>query len=230
MNLKEFIKKFKEISEQGWIETKRKGDTGVGHTLESLLGLEENNISTPDIEGHELKAKRNRKSPSRQTLFTYEGDWCMSNTSFLNKYGYLHSNLLETSGNMTVSCKPNVHDVYLNTDCKKSLKLKGLNEETIISWEWEKLVERFIRKFPKAIQVTADTKKINGVEHFHYTTAMLFSGGSKKAFKKYASNGCIISELRLRTDGYYSPRNRGTAFRIAQSKFDYLFDSVQTIH
>jgi hypothetical protein len=230
MNLKEFTKKFKEISGQGWIETKRKGDTGVGHTLESLLGLEENNISKPDIEGHELKAKRNRKSPSRQTLFTYEGYWCISNTSFLDTYGYPHSKLLETSGNMTVSCKPNVHGIYLNVDCKKSLKLKGLNGETIIEWKWEKLVERFIRKFPNVIQVTADTKMINGVEHFHYTKAMLFSGGSKESFKKYVSDGSIISELRLRTNGYYCPRNRGTGFRISQSKFDYLFDSSQTIH
>ena len=43
MTLKEFKKKFAEIKEKGFIATTRRGPTGIGHTLETHLGIFENN-------------------------------------------------------------------------------------------------------------------------------------------------------------------------------------------
>ena len=42
----------------GFVKTMRRGPTGVGYTLEALLGIGENNISSPDIEDIEVKAHR----------------------------------------------------------------------------------------------------------------------------------------------------------------------------
>lgn len=50
MTLAEFHKKFKELKAKGFVKTRRKGPTGVGHTLEVELGLDENNLDLPDIE------------------------------------------------------------------------------------------------------------------------------------------------------------------------------------
>ena len=49
MDLNEFKIKFKEIREHGFYKSRRKGPTGVGHTLEQCLGLTENNIAVPDL-------------------------------------------------------------------------------------------------------------------------------------------------------------------------------------
>lgn len=42
--LDEFIARFKQIKNMGWVKTHRNGQTGIGKTLEDLLEIEENNI------------------------------------------------------------------------------------------------------------------------------------------------------------------------------------------
>ncbi len=70
MDLNEFVEKFSIIRSSGFIPSKRKGPTGVGHTLEHALGITENNITSPDLGEIELKSHRERTS-SLITLFTF---------------------------------------------------------------------------------------------------------------------------------------------------------------
>ncbi|OQY92758.1 MAG: hypothetical protein B6D41_08150, partial [Chloroflexi bacterium UTCFX4] len=48
MTLSEFIKAFNKLKAKNWVKSERKGATGIGHTLEKLIGLPENNIASPD--------------------------------------------------------------------------------------------------------------------------------------------------------------------------------------
>ncbi len=70
MTILEFTTKFKELKDKGFIPTTRRGPTGIGHTLETNLGISENNDAHPDVEGAELKAHRT-KGNSLITLFTF---------------------------------------------------------------------------------------------------------------------------------------------------------------
>ncbi|HHS95380.1 MAG TPA: hypothetical protein ENJ45_02235, partial [Phaeodactylibacter sp.] len=70
MTIEEFKSKFREIKNRRFIPSLRKGPTGVGYTLETNLGIKENNISEPDIENIELKAHR-AKGNNLITLFTF---------------------------------------------------------------------------------------------------------------------------------------------------------------
>lgn len=58
MNLMEFRREFGRVKKLGWVVSQRRGPTGVGHTLERLVGLEENNLALPDLGSVELKAHR----------------------------------------------------------------------------------------------------------------------------------------------------------------------------
>lgn len=69
MALEEFKKQFRIVKEKGFIKSIRKGPTGVGHTFERVMGLTENNLSVPDIDGIELKTHRD-SSNSMITLYT----------------------------------------------------------------------------------------------------------------------------------------------------------------
>lgn len=51
----------------------RKGATGIGHTLEQLLELEENNLVVPDFGDVELQTSR-ANTNNLITLFTNEKD------------------------------------------------------------------------------------------------------------------------------------------------------------
>jgi hypothetical protein len=62
VDLQTFQWKFAAIRAQGYVQSMRTGNTGVGYTLETLLGLQENNISLSDLQVAELKAKRENAS------------------------------------------------------------------------------------------------------------------------------------------------------------------------
>ena len=49
MNILEFKNKFKKIKDMGFVRSERLGATGIGYTLETLLGISENNDAKPDI-------------------------------------------------------------------------------------------------------------------------------------------------------------------------------------
>ena len=65
----ELLKTLKKIKQQGFIKTHREGPTGIGKTLEDLLGIKENAVPGPDAILTELKSAR-KGSPSMLTLFT----------------------------------------------------------------------------------------------------------------------------------------------------------------
>ena len=44
----ELVRKLKAIKKMGYIKTHRTGNTGIGKTLEDLLGIKENNIPGPN--------------------------------------------------------------------------------------------------------------------------------------------------------------------------------------
>ena len=67
--LNDFIQEYKKIVAMGWIKTHRSGPTGIGKTLEDLLGITENNIDGPDFGDYELKSCR-LNSNSMLTMFT----------------------------------------------------------------------------------------------------------------------------------------------------------------
>ncbi len=69
LKYEEFLTRLKTIKNNGYVKTHRTGDTGIGKTLEDLLGIVENNIAGPDFDVYELKSARKLTS-SMLTLFT----------------------------------------------------------------------------------------------------------------------------------------------------------------
>ena len=50
------MKKLSEIKKMGYVQTLKKGPTGIGFILETLFKIKENSISTFDLGKIELKA------------------------------------------------------------------------------------------------------------------------------------------------------------------------------
>lgn len=85
--LDDFIREYKRIINMGWIKAHRSGPTGIGKTLEDLLGIKENNLDMPDFGEYELKSCR-IDSNSMLTMFTKSPQPRKSNTYLRLKYGY----------------------------------------------------------------------------------------------------------------------------------------------
>ena len=164
MNIQEFIPRYKQIKSEGFIEITRNGDGKFGNTFEDLLGLEENNLKTPDIDGYELKVQ-DKETGSKQTLFNKDA-WVIKASDFLKNYGIPHSTKKgELSCNTTVTRNVNNRGFYLDTD-DDYLYVK--HKDTIIcQYDWNVLTESFMTKFPKAIKVYGAVKK--AVSYTHLT-------------------------------------------------------------
>ena len=62
-----------DVSRKGFIKTMRPGDTGVGFTLETLLGIEANSNKAPDYKGIELKSSRVSKASNKTDNGIFSG-------------------------------------------------------------------------------------------------------------------------------------------------------------
>ena len=223
MNIQQFVPKFKEIKSKGFIEITRKGDGKYGNTFEDLLGLVENNLKEPDIEGYELKVQ-DKKTSSKQTLFN-KCSFEMQPLDFLENYGIPHTKQKgELSCNTTVTRNANNRGFYLDTD-DNFLYVKHKNT-IICKYDWNTLTDAYMTKFPKAIKVYGSVKKENNKTYFHYNEAYYLTNSNKDKFKKLIEDNIICLEFKLRTryNEGKGVRNRGTAFRIADNNLDKLFD------
>ncbi|MBU2545506.1 glycosyl hydrolase [Patescibacteria group bacterium] len=226
MNLKTLKKELERIKKMGFVKTHRHGDTGIGKTLEDLLGIKENNIPLPDIGGvAELKSYR-KNAKSMITLFTLEplpkgGD---RDRLLLDDFGYSKiDNQRSKELHSTLSCKKyNNQNLKLSVE-KDKIRIKGKRRRLNIFWDMESIKNKFNNKLPALVYVLSDTKIINGTEYFHFNEAYLLEDFDFELFKKRVRVDNIVAEFRMyyRPDG--SVRNHGTGFRIKVKKLDDCF-------
>jgi len=222
MNLQQFKSKLKKISSKGFIPSKRKGNTGVGYTLETLLGLKENNVRLPDLGRIELKSKR-RHASSFVTMFTFNrGIWKFPESSIIAQYGY-RDKTRRKALKCTVTVESNPQGLKLTTT-KQALQLRDRQGKIIASWQADALMQYFRQKLPSLILVIADTRlDREGREEFHYNEAYLLKNPSKKGLLKLVEQGHVVVDLRMHLKSNGQVRNRGTAFRVAEDNLLQCF-------
>ena len=85
MNIDQLQEKLFEIKQEGYVVSLRRGNTGIGYTLETLLELEENNLKTPDLGTIEIKTQR-KEATNRVTMFTFNrGVWQLDQKGLIEK-------------------------------------------------------------------------------------------------------------------------------------------------
>lgn len=226
MDLEKFSQEFKLISKQGFIKSTRKGPTGVGHTLESLLNLTENNIYLSDLTEAELKAHRNI-SNSLITLFTFNRKaWKMPPLEAVNKYGSLDANGRKGLY-YTMSLVPNSAGLFLNIE-DTHISVQHISGEVVAEWQLSDLAQRFQDKIPALVLVSAFVEERDSYEYFHYYRAQLMQTTSPELLANQFKAMHIVVDLRLH-DNNTRARNHGTGFRVFENKLPQLFMNITDI-
>lgn len=223
MKINEFKIKFTYLKKKGFIPSARKGPTGIGYTLETQLGLMENNIALPDLHKVELKSHRS-DAKNLITLFTFNNKvWKVPPLDAVKKYGSYDKNGRKGLY-YTMSLKPNSAGLFLNvTD--KDISVRHISGEIIAVWELGKLAQRFFQKIPAMILVSAFTEERDGREYFHFHRAQLLKGTSPDILESQFKEENILVDLRLHDKGTMA-RNHGTGFRTYENKLPSLFKSI----
>jgi len=245
MEYQEFLERIKEIKEIGFVQSHRSGPTGIGKTLEDLLGIIENNIAGPDFSTYELKAAR-KDSESMLTLFAKAPQPKSANRKLLEAYGYIPNNSDVKSKQLTLNGKEAVipmvsvkeKELHVTLDAIKSnsvgLKLGIAADKLFIEndkrieayWDNNTLKATFERKHHRLIYVLAERKKEKGKELFWYNEAYLLDGFSFNRFSRLVEDGVLKVDIRI---GHYSdgsPHDHGTAFRIMPKYLPQCFSKI----
>ncbi|MBQ7307750.1 MAG: glycosyl hydrolase [Clostridia bacterium] len=240
LTLEEFKEKFIEIKNMGWIKTHRAGTTGIGKTLEDLLGIEENNIQGPDFGRYELKSMR-KNANSMLTLITKSPDEpAGANTQLRLNYGYsssaydndekvLHSTLsatrftpiANTGHSLKVSCT------------EDKINIINENNEIVASWIIQNLKSVMDRKLSdQFVFVRANSRGTGADEEFLFEEAYLLNGFNSQAIIDLINQGQIFVDLRI--GQYHHGKNKGkthdhgTGFRIFE-RSHYLIFNIRRI-
>lgn len=226
ISIEEFKERFDEIKSRGWIPSKRRGPTGIGQTLEQLLGLSENNIALPDLHEVELKAHRIGSS-SMITLFTFNRKaWKMKPLEAIRKYG-----TPDINGRMglyfTMSPKPTGTGLFLHTE-NENISVRHISGEVIAEWLLDSLAQQFIKKLPGLVLVSALSEMRGDIEWFNFTRAQILTETSPEIIREQILAGNVLVDLRLHDKGT-SARNHGTGFRAKEDKLLLLFRNVKEL-
>jgi hypothetical protein len=244
MEYPEFQRKIAQIKEGGYVQSHRKGDTGIGKTLEDLLGITENNIAGPDFATYELKAGR-KESVSMLTLFTKAPLPASANKRLLEVFGYAQRKVprdhkqLSLAGKVDGSRIPvESKELHVTVDALKpnsvGLKLGVREKELFIEnnrgveayWDNGTLKEAFEKKYHKLVYVLADHKLESGKELFWFNEALLLDGFSFERFSELVGEGKLKVDIRI---GHYPDgrlHDHGTGFRILPKYLPQCFKTI----
>lgn len=229
----ELLDALREISGRGFLRTLRAGDTGVGMTLETLLGIAANAEKTPDFKGIELKAKRLKRGPTRATLFSQSPDWSVSPVgsawNLLRTFGYHRNGKLRLNCEMNAKA-PNSLGFMLSVDAERDwlkqdhVKSLEATKSHVVTWPLEVLRGRLREKHPQTFWVGARCRGKGADEHFHYIQVEHTRAPSVRNFQALLESGVISVDYLMSQRGEKAlVRDHGYLFKIKQKDFPALF-------
>ncbi len=245
-NLKLFIENFKRVRDLGWVRSHRSHNTGIGKTLEDLMGVEENNLDEPDFGNIEIKSQRKYTS-SYITLFTKAPSFPnRANTLLRDKYGIqnednpkikkLHCSMFSSHFNNTYEkwgfrLRPSDTENKLFIDVK-NLKSEVLDNNTIY-YDYDVLKKTISHKLNVLAFVNTDNKTVDDEEHFHFTDCKIFYKCNFDKFISLISNDKIMYDIRIGSyktgSNFGKVHDHGSGFRVKREDMRLVFSSVYDV-
>ena len=230
--LEEFVREYTKIKDMGWISTHRSGPTGIGKTLEDLLGIVENNIDGPDFGDYELKSCR-LNSNSMLTIFTKTPQPQGAASVLRKTFGYLsdvygnEEKVLQLSADRFVAIANTGHSLKVSCDDTK-ISIIAEDGMEYAYWTRDQLKRAFERKYRnKFVYAKAQSRGSGAYEEFNFIYAYEVSGFNYDAFVRLLEQGKIYIDLRI---GQYhggvkegQTHDHGTGFRIKENDQHLLF-------
>ena len=220
-----------DYSNKGFVHSLRKGNTGIGYTFESLIGLNETNIPIPDIGGR-LEIKTTRKdSSSLVTLFTFNrGVWQKNQRDIIKEFGYQDEKGRWALKSTVFYKKANSIGLSLVLDEDRSvIRLMSTNNDLLAEWDIYVIVGVFSSKLSRLLFVLADRRIVEGVEEFHFNEAYLLTKPNPRNFLDAFRNSLVGIDLRMHLKENNSVRNRGTGFRMQEKNMINLYSDKRRL-
>ena len=234
------IEELKKVASLGWVDSTRDGDTAVGHTLETLLGIKANSSKRPDYLD-EIELKSGRRPPSgtaknKSTMLSKVPDWknsSMKAIEILKEFGTknLDKNRLELY--VTVSDQPNRQGLYmLYTENLEVVENRVIHpakgDMPVVQWDVFALQEDMRNKHKETFWVQAETRRDSGGnEQFRYVRVTRTRRPLVGNIGPLINAGKITLDYTMSENARGGVRDHGYLFRIWPKDLGLLFPSVE---
>ncbi len=236
----ELLVMMKEVSSKGFIRTMRPGDTGVGFTLETLLGISANSSRSPDFKGIEINSGRQKSQRSgRTTVFSQVPNWSISALKGSKEILFTRGKYHEAKQRVQLfhelsAIKANSYNMKLDLDFGRDLLhqvfMEGNDVVVDVSWELEVLKKRLSEKHKETFWVSAETKGKSGDvgEEFFYSSVKHTGSADTSVFPTLIETGVITLDYTIKEAKPGVAKDQGYLFKISSKNLDLLFTSVDT--
>lgn len=244
MSFEKLNNEFKRIKQLGWIETERKGFTGIGKTLESMLGKSEDRAALPDYEGIEIKT-RQYGSNYTTTLFSITPKSKKSEHEIkrlVNKYGYPDKvlrkyNVLNTevsANEKTLVANRYFFKLEVNRN-EKRVYLKVLNWNNTLNeqesyWEFDDLEKKLTTKVHHLAIIHALKNYRRGTAYYKYYRIDFYILKNFEIFIDLLEKGIIHIKFKIgvvRTGANIGKiHDHGTGIEISELDIEKLFYKI----
>ena len=224
----ELLVKLKKIARKGFVKSEVNSDTGIGRTIEKLLGIEMNSSRTPDYKGIELKSFRDTKR-NRKGLFGKTPNWKLSKfksrVEVLNEFGYWEKGVFRLYNTLRGTGR-NAQGLMLKIDYKKDWLLENSDKPKIsdfLVWELETLRNALKAKHKETFWIKADSKIENSNEYFHFKEAEHTKNPMADKFGLLIETGHITMDYPMKRLPNGSVQDKGCNFKLKSTSLDLLF-------
>lgn len=226
--LSELLTRFDDVRARGWIRSLRAGDTGVGYTFETLLGIKENNDKRADFRGIELKCKLLSSSgtTSGKTNLFQQGPVWESRKTALERLGLIGQ--LRPDGRLACHSQVTVEQNNLGlalAPLPEQSKIMLLKQaEALGHWPFELLWRRLTEKHSRAAFVKARRRSAAGTCEYEYRELVYCEGPSIESFVELVQSRRVVFEFLMQEKPAGKVRNRGYPWRLVrQADLNSLF-------
>jgi hypothetical protein len=228
-NLTELLNEFDRVRDDGWVNSLREGDTGIGYTFETLLGIEENNEKVADFKGIEIKCKSLKEGAlaagGKINLFQHGPEWIekLSSKQRIRQIGKegadglysCHSQVTTNVNNLGLSLM--ISSAAQKIDLRKSADGIGY-------WTFESLGRRLAEKHSRAVFIKASIRKKESKSQFRYDELVYCERPSIDRFMNLVGSRNIVFEFLMSEKSNGTVRNHGYPWRLTREEFlDQLF-------
>ena len=229
--------KLAEVAALGYVRTMRTGDTGIGFTLETLLGIDANSSLLPDFEGVEIKAGRSRlparrrgRSAERVTLFAKTPEWgaLRSREGLLDVHGYFDKDGRWSLYMSIYAGRPNPQGWSLRNDSDAAVLWADRHEAAQVGWAHEALEKRVREKHRECVFVTAAVDVREGVEYFWYDELTYCREASLANLLAMTAERAVGVDFAIHRTATGGARDHGFLFRAIKADLPRLFDELGT--
>ncbi|MCZ4295035.1 MvaI/BcnI family restriction endonuclease [Vibrio sinaloensis] len=208
----------------------RLGDTAIGYTLESMLGIQANSSKQPDYKGIELKSGRGVKT--RTTLFAQVADWsispCKKSAEILEKFGYERGDDFKLYCTVSTQKKNSQGLSFIYDQVKDELQEWHNQSELVAVWPGDLLRKRLKEKHAETFWVEATSEVIDGVEHFQLMRVTHTRSPIASQLMPLIQSGVITMDHLIKRNSKGRVSEKGPLFKMNKNDLELLFPEPVT--